>query len=76
MLQAFCFLQPGADLYPVDDKGKFIFADLDYVDTWKALEACVKKGLSKSIGVSNFNKKQIERILEKATIPPVTNQVR
>lgn len=35
----------------------------------------MKSGLTKSIGVSNFNKRQIEDILTVATIKPVTNQV-
>lgn len=52
-----------------------MFSDVDYVDTWKALEETVNKGLTKSIGLSNFNKRQIERILEIATIKPVNNQV-
>nr|CAH7752802.1 unnamed protein product [Callosobruchus chinensis] len=46
-----------------------------YVDTWKALEECVRKGLTKSIGLSNFNSKQIERVLSIATIKPVMDQV-
>ncbi|KAK4882821.1 hypothetical protein RN001_006140 [Aquatica leii] len=51
------------------------FSDYDYVDTWKAMEEIQKKGLAKSIGVSNFNKNQLERILEKAEILPVVNQI-
>lgn len=39
------------------------------------MEEMVRKGLTKSIGISNFNKKQVERILAIATIRPVTNQV-
>lgn len=39
------------------------------------MEELQKKGLTKSIGVSNFNKKQLDRLLENCTIPPVTNQV-
>ena len=46
------------------------------MDVWKAMEEVNKKGLAKSIGISNFNKRQIERVLEKATIVPATNQVR
>lgn len=46
-----------------------------FVETWKAMEKLVQNGLVKSIGVSNFNKKQIEDILSVATIKPVTNQV-
>lgn len=52
-----------------------MFSNVDYVDTWKALEETVKKGLAKSIGLSNFNKRQIERVLEVATVKPVNNQV-
>lgn len=46
-----------------------------YIETWKAMENLVKKGLVKSIGISNFNKKQIEDVLNIATIKPVVNQV-
>lgn len=52
-----------------------LFSDFDYVDTWKAMEKLVTLGLVKSIGVSNFNAEQIERILKVCTIKPVTNQV-
>lgn len=39
------------------------------------MEKCVQLGLAKSIGISNFNSQQVERILQHATIKPVTNQV-
>jgi hypothetical protein len=39
------------------------------------MEECVGLGLTKSIGVSNFNSEQIERLLKVATVKPVTNQV-
>ncbi|EFA08083.1 Alcohol dehydrogenase [NADP(+)] A-like Protein [Tribolium castaneum] len=48
--------------------------DVDYVDTWKAIEELQRKGLTRSLGVSNFNSKQIERLLKVASIVPVTNQ--
>lgn len=68
-------LKEEGELFPVDAKGKTAFSDVDYLDTWKALEPLVKKGLVKSIGISNFNKKQTERLLANATIPPATNQI-
>lgn len=49
--------------------------DYDYVDTWKGMEECVKLGLAKSIGVSNFNSVQVERVLQAAEIKPVMNQI-
>jgi len=60
---------------PKDENDKYIPSDVDYVETWKAMEECVELGLTKSIGVSNFNSEQIERLLKVATVKPVTNQV-
>lgn len=40
------------------------------------MEELQRKGLTKSIGISNFNSQQIERLLKSADIVPVTNQVR
>lgn len=48
---------------------------MDYVDTWKAMEKVHKKGLARSIGISNFNSIQIERLLMHSEVTPVTNQV-
>jgi len=62
-------------LNPTDDNGKLIYADVDYIDTWRAMEKCVKSGLVRSIGVSNFNSQQLQRVLDICTIKPVTNQV-
>merc|ERR1711990_452745 len=49
--------------------------DIDYVDTWKAMEDLVRTGKVKSIGVSNFNSFQLQRILDNCTIKPVNNQL-
>uniref|UniRef100_A0A182IUH6 NADP-dependent oxidoreductase domain-containing protein n=1 Tax=Anopheles atroparvus TaxID=41427 RepID=A0A182IUH6_ANOAO len=62
------------ELFPEDANGKTLYSDVDYVDTYKALEKLVGLGLAKSIGISNFNSKQVERVLAAATIKPVTNQ--
>ncbi|XP_050514137.1 aldo-keto reductase family 1 member B1 [Diabrotica virgifera virgifera] len=63
------------DIFPRREDGSIIFSDVDYVDTWKEMEKVQQKGLVKSIGVSNFNEKQIERVLKIAKIKPVNNQV-
>lgn len=62
-------------MFPVDDKGNILFSFVDFVETWKEMEKLVDDGLVKSIGISNFSKKQIERLLANARIKPVTNQV-
>ncbi|KAI4459518.1 aldo/keto reductase [Holotrichia oblita] len=65
----------GDDVFPTGPEGKILFSDIDYIETWKAMEAVYKKGLVKSIGISNFNKEQIERLLQNTEVVPVTNQI-
>ncbi|CRL05748.1 CLUMA_CG018777, isoform A [Clunio marinus] len=69
------YKEDGDNLFPKDNKGMFIDGKVDYVDTWKAMEELVDAGLTKSIGISNFNKGQIERLVANARILPATNQV-
>lgn len=49
----------GEVLFPSDEKSQVLFSSVDYVDTWKALEALVDEGYIKSIGLSNFNSKYV-----------------
>ncbi|XP_055598180.1 1,5-anhydro-D-fructose reductase-like [Uranotaenia lowii] len=65
----------GDKLMPFDADGKVQYSDDDFIDTWKAMEKLVEAGKVRSIGVSNFNSEQIERILAICSIKPVTNQV-
>lgn len=70
-------MKPGEELLPKDANGKLILERVDIRDTWEALEKCKDAGLSKSIGVSNFNHKQLELILNKPGLKykPTCNQV-
>ncbi|XP_064604004.1 aldo-keto reductase family 1 member C1-like [Liolophura sinensis] len=64
------------NIFPKDDKGEVIYADdIDYLDTWKGMEEACDLGLTKSIGISNFNKRQIQRLLTNCKTRPVNNQV-
>ncbi|KAK7574431.1 hypothetical protein V9T40_011622 [Parthenolecanium corni] len=65
----------GEELSPKDDKNQIIPSDVSYTETWRAMEELVDEGLTKSIGVSNFNSQQIQDILDIARIKPVANQV-
>ncbi|XP_029108281.1 3-oxo-5-beta-steroid 4-dehydrogenase isoform X1 [Scleropages formosus] len=69
--------KPGDTFYPRDENGKYIYHKADLCATWEALEACKDAGLTKSIGVSNFNRRQLEMILNKPGLKhkPVSNQV-
>lgn len=70
-------MKPGEELMPKDAHGKVILETVDLRDTWEALEKCKDAGLTKSIGVSNFNHKLLEMILNKPGLKykPVCNQV-
>lgn len=48
---------------------------MDYLDTWRAMENLVDLGLVKSIGLSNFNSEQVDRVVNESRIKPVSNQV-
>ena len=47
----------------------------DYHNAWQAMEQIKKAGKTKSIGVSNFVRKDFEIILDGASDPPVVNQL-
>lgn len=46
-----------------------------YVETWKALVELQKEGLTRSIGVSNFQPAHLERIIAETGVTPAVNQV-
>ncbi|EYC00307.1 hypothetical protein Y032_0116g552 [Ancylostoma ceylanicum] len=59
--------RPGSD--------KYKYSNEDYITTWKVLEGFVKEGKIRSIGISNFNHKQIDRVIANSTIKPAVHQV-
>ncbi|XP_037510295.1 aldo-keto reductase family 1 member B1 [Rhipicephalus sanguineus] len=65
----------GDDFFPRDAAGEIIDSDVDYVEVWKGMEDCVAQGLVRSIGVCNFNKQQMDRLYESASIKPAVLQV-
>lgn len=60
----------------INEDGSFMLdLDTDPVSVWKEMEEQVRKGRTKSIGLSNFNEKQILNIWENAQIKPSNLQV-
>ncbi|KAH3662180.1 hypothetical protein OGAPHI_005428 [Ogataea philodendri] len=50
-------------------------ADIDYVDTWKAMEKLLDTGKVRAIGISNFCLSETKRLLETCTIKPQVHQM-
>ncbi len=46
-----------------------------YVESWKALVRVQKEGRVRSIGVSNFNRDHLERIIAETGVTPAVNQI-
>ncbi|XP_069822459.1 aldo-keto reductase family 1 member C1-like [Dendropsophus ebraccatus] len=71
-------LQAGGGLIPMDGNGQpLLDTTTDLCVIWEAMEKCKDAGLVKSIGVSNFNRRQLELILNKPGLKykPAVNQV-
>jgi diketogulonate reductase-like aldo/keto reductase len=46
------------------------------LDSWKAMENLCGQGLIKSIGISNFDPKQTQHLIDNAKIKPAVNQIK
>ncbi|WNV75528.1 aldo/keto reductase [Geodermatophilus sp. DSM 44513] len=49
--------------------------DVDYVETWKAMEEIYASGRAKAIGVSNFQVHHLRRLFGETDVRPAVNQV-
>lgn len=51
------------------------YSNVTLASTWKALEALVPLGLTRNLGVANFNCTLLRELLKTAQIPPRVNQI-
>ncbi len=49
--------------------------DIDYLDTWKAMEGLLDGGKVRAVGVSNFQLHHLQRLLDEASVVPAVNQI-
>ncbi|SFT63460.1 2,5-diketo-D-gluconate reductase A [Geodermatophilus amargosae] len=49
--------------------------DVDYVETWKAMEEIYAGGRCRAIGVSNFNPHHLRRLFAETEVRPAVNQI-
>ncbi|KAJ9606833.1 hypothetical protein H2200_008843 [Cladophialophora chaetospira] len=61
--------------FPLDDNGVFKLSIVHFNDTWKAMEALLRTGKTRAIGVSNFNIRRLKHLLSSAEVVPAVNQV-
>ncbi|CAH0402853.1 unnamed protein product [Chilo suppressalis] len=61
--------------FPIAVKSDRSPDNIDYLETWAGMEEAKELGLTKSIGVSNFNQTQIDRLVAKSKVKPAVNQV-
>ncbi|KAF4517437.1 hypothetical protein B566_EDAN005046 [Ephemera danica] len=73
----FGYKERGEDeIHPRDEKGNMLIdTSTDHLAIWKEMENQVTAGRVKAIGLSNFNPRQIERVVENAKIKPANLQV-
>jgi len=67
--------EEGGEIFPKKEDGHMRYSDVDYMETYRALEDSMKAGKIRSIGISNFNHKQIQRVIDNCTIKPSVLQV-
>ncbi|KAI8670262.1 Aldo-ket-red domain-containing protein [Fusarium keratoplasticum] len=65
----------GDDWFPIDSDGVFQLADIDPAVTYAAMEKLLETGKVRAIGVSNFTKDRLDKLLSKTTTVPAVNQI-
>nr|XP_049582299.1 aldo-keto reductase family 1 member A1-B-like [Syngnathus scovelli] len=60
----------GEEVFPKAGSGSLLYDVVDYRATWGAMEQLLRKGLLRHIGLSNFNKRQLDHVLAAAHVKP------
>ncbi|RMZ68875.1 aldehyde reductase [Pyrenophora seminiperda CCB06] len=65
----------GDSMFPKDSAGKTQVGDTDYVATYHAMEKLLESGKVRAIGVSNFSKSEMERLIKETSVVPAVHQL-
>lgn len=65
----------GDDYFPKDSDGKNKPVSIDYVDTYNSMQKALNSGKAKAIGISNFGKAELERLLQETSVVPAVHQM-
>ena len=60
---------------PKDDAGNIKPGDTDFTETWAAMEYALRSGKTRAIGVSNFSRGELEKLLANASTTPAVHQL-
>lgn len=71
----FVFVDDDKQFTPLDSNGQARRGTRPLVEVYQELEKVYERKWARSIGVSNFNRRQLDDILAVAKVPPSTNQV-
>jgi diketogulonate reductase-like aldo/keto reductase len=70
------FKQVDHTFWPVDEDDQCqLDEDIEMIDVWKEFEQIKKEGLARSIGVSNFNSRQLDDLIKNSSTVPAVNEV-
>ena len=59
------------EMLPLSPEGDLLFDEsIDFIDTWKQMEKLLFEKKVNAIGVANFNKEQLERLLKVCFVKP------
>nr|WJJ70403.1 venom protein U-MPTX.17-42 [Megalopyge opercularis] len=61
--------------WPISQFPNESYSNIDYVETWQGMIEARDLGLTKSIGVSNFNQKMIDRLIKLTRVAPAVLEV-
>jgi len=64
----------GDNPFPLEND-KAVLENVDYLDTWKAMEKLVGTGKTKAIGISNFSQAETQRLIDESSTVPAAHQI-